>query len=157
MLRTTCAVFGGASSFSAAFPRICVAIQRRVCGSVRSCTSVYTPSRRSAHSLSCSHLQGLMDMVLRRRVIFNTPRHGPSGPRRGPSDPRQPVALTLAPLPWLMQEPCRGSRRETATWGDSGVKRSEVGYPNTLPPCRKGGRARHFIAQRTPAVRAAAR
>ena len=36
----------------------------------------------------------------------------------------------LSPLPWLIQEPCRGSRRETATWR---------GYPNTLPPCLKGG------------------
>ena len=55
------------------------------------------------------------------------PCHGPSG-------------LTLCPLPWLIQEPCRGSRRETATW--------EQLYPCLLalaaisipcPPCLKGG------------------
>ena len=106
MRRITCVALGGASSLSGAFPCICFAIQRCVCGSVRSCTSVYTPSRRSAHSLSCSHLQGLslrfccgeeyFELRLSRaewpRIFkgyrcvfaaaksnFNTPRHGPSG------------------------------------------------------------------------------
>ena len=112
----------------------------------------------------------IVAFLLRRRVIFNTPgrgpsdprrgqsdpRHGPSDPRHGPSDPRHwPSGPRhwpgdLNPCPLAMAH-ARALPRLPQGNGNMG------GGTSSFAPCRKGGRARHFIAQRIPAVRAAAR